>query len=98
MGWETSNRRSRLPEDWPTIRLAILARDNHTCQQCGKPGTHVDHIVPGDDHRPSNLQVLCASCHMRKSRAEGGRSVHKGRRTVQRVPRQRPPEKHPGLA
>ncbi|MFD5599192.1 HNH endonuclease [Leucobacter sp. NPDC058333] len=97
MPWETSNRRDRLPKDWPQIRAAILERDGHRCQQCGRHGTHVDHIDPGDDHRPSNLQTLCAPCHWRKSRAEGGRAVHKGRRVVKRIPRLRPAEQHPGL-
>ena len=32
------------------IRRAVLARDHHACQVCGKPATQVDHVVPAARH------------------------------------------------
>ena len=41
------------------------------CEECGKPATDVDHIVPrsrgGAPFDPANLQSLCASCHSAKT-------------------------------
>ena len=97
MGWETSDRRSRLPSDWPKIRLRILRRDSYRCQiregggqgaPCLAPANEVDHVIPGDDHSPKNLQAACRSCHARKSSAEG---------LAARPMRRRKPEAHPGL-
>lgn len=77
MGWETSDRRSRLPGNWQTLRLRVLRRDRNTCQArnvhgvlCGARASDVDHIVPGDDHCLSNLQALCAPCHRDKTLRE----------------------------
>lgn len=78
MAWETSNRKSRLPANWPQIRLRIGNRDNWSCQwrvgarKCGAHANQVDHIIPGDDHSDSNLQMLCEEHHKRKSSSEGG--------------------------
>jgi 5-methylcytosine-specific restriction endonuclease McrA len=47
-----------------------MYRDHWTCQQCGAPATHVDHIRPilfggaDDEH---NLQALCARCNTSKA-------------------------------
>jgi 5-methylcytosine-specific restriction protein A len=66
--------------------MHVYARDNGTCQHCkrvvGKPGeAHIDHVKPkhlGGTDEIDNLQVLCASCHGRKTRAEeGGRGCEK---------------------
>lgn len=78
--WEGSDRRSRLPDDWPVIRARILARDGHACRhirtdtfrRCGLRARDVDHIVNNDDHRDSNLQALCEHHHKQKSGREGG--------------------------
>lgn len=92
MAWENSTRRARLPPGWHGhIRPAILDRDGHLCQ-IGLPGctghaTEVDHIVPGDDHSPANLQAACTSCNAAKNHAERPRQA----------PLHRPSEKHPGL-
>ena len=58
------------------LRDKIAARDNFTCQICGKympdgVGLHIDHIIPiakGGKSVPSNLQVLCSKCNGRKSK------------------------------
>lgn len=77
------------------LRKKIRQRDNHTCQQCGKPGNEVDHIIPisqgGTDH-PNNLQVLCATCHTTKTRTE----QHAGTRRKQAL-LHLPTEQHPGI-
>src|SRR5690242_21254828 len=49
-------------------RQQVLERDGHTCQTCGQPATHVDHIVPLahceefgiDPLDPANCRALCA--------------------------------------
>lgn len=89
MAWSTSTRKEQLPDEWPTIRRRILARDRYMCQHiredtgriCGARATDVDHIIPGDDHDDSNLRSLCSWHHDRKSSSEGGRAASRARRT-----------------
>lgn len=101
-GWQNSDRRSRLPADWPKRRRRVLIRDGHRCThrsadgvRCSEPATDVDHIVPGDDHRESNLRSLCAGHHRAKSSAEGARAQAAQRRRIDK--RFRRTEDHPGL-
>lgn len=91
-GWRGSDRRARLPRNWAAIRAEVLARDV-TCVLCSvRPATHCDHIKPKtDDHRPSELQGVCATCHGLKSSAEGNAAP----RAIEG--RKRPAEPHPGL-
>jgi 5-methylcytosine-specific restriction endonuclease McrA len=62
-----------------TIRKRIMARDEYTCQMCGRVTRYgeVDHIVPlhlgGPAESDSNLQYLCVPCHREKSSMEGER-------------------------
>lgn len=99
MAWDQSNRRSRLPKDWSRRRRSILVRDQYQCQIinpdtngiCGEAATEVDHIVPGDNHEPTNLQAICHWHHARKSSAEGAAA------RIKFAPRNRPKERHPGL-
>lgn len=55
------------------LRALVGARDHYTCRQCNRPaGTsyHADHIVPraaGGADDMANMQVLCRSCHSRKT-------------------------------
>jgi 5-methylcytosine-specific restriction protein A len=95
MAWSTSNRAGRLPPDWPLITKRILVRDHHQCQigdaDCGGWATEVDHIEPGDDHRPVNLRAACTTCHAHKSAREGVAA-----RARLRQLRYRRPENHPG--
>lgn len=99
MAWAGSTRRSRLPKDWPRIRRRIIRRDKGACvarysdgRTCGLPGTDVDHIIPGDDHRDENLQMLCTWHHRQKSAREGGTAAAS---SVVRT--RRPVEGHPAL-
>jgi 5-methylcytosine-specific restriction endonuclease McrA len=99
MAWEGSTRRARLPKDWPRIRARIIRRDGGVCvarysdgRRCELPGTDVDHIVPGDDHRDENLQLLCPWHHRHKSGSEGGTAA-----ALARVRTQRPRPTHPAL-
>lgn len=87
MAWEGSDRRSRLPRDWPLIRARVLARDAYMCQHtrtdtgrmCGAHATDVDHVHRGDDHRDTNLQALCDYHHRKKSGSEGGNASREAR-------------------
>jgi RNA-directed DNA polymerase len=53
--------------DWVEIRLAVLARDEYRCTQCGnKDNLHVHHSQArrqGGTHQMDNLQTLCVQCH-----------------------------------
>ncbi len=69
--WANSNRRSRLPKDWPAIRAQVLERDGHRCTNCGAAANQVDHIIRGDNHALANLTTLCAAHHAAKSGREG---------------------------
>lgn len=101
-GWAGSDRRSRLPKDWPRIRNRVLKRDGHRCThtdyrgvRCPEIATDVDHIIPGDDHSEANLRSLCEWHHKKKSSGEGGAARAAARKKInQRFQRV---EKHPGL-
>jgi len=99
VAWQGSDRRSRLPSDWKATRRTVLARDGYRCcavlvdgTRCAEAGTDVDHIIAGDDHSLTNLQLLCRWHHARKSTAEG----HAARAARPRPGRQRPERPHPG--
>jgi 5-methylcytosine-specific restriction endonuclease McrA len=58
---------------WRKLRDAVVERDGHVCQDCGRTlgrlpkwYTEVHHIIPrvkgGGDH-PANLKTLCVECH-----------------------------------
>jgi 5-methylcytosine-specific restriction protein A len=99
--WQGSDRRDRLPADWPLRRAFVLDRDGHSCRHiredtgrpCGVPAHDVDHIRNNDDHGYHNLQALCEYHHRQKSGREGGLASGKSR---QRAKEARAP-KHPGL-
>lgn len=63
---------------WKVLRAQILERDGFRCRICGdRRRLEVDHITPvredpGKSFDPSNLQVLCAACHSKKTRIECG--------------------------
>lgn len=97
MAWSTSDRRHRLPQDWPTITTRIKTRDSHRCQapthdpRCDGTGTEVDHIIQGDDHSDDNLQLLNEYCHQAKTAEETA-----ARNKLNARLRVRPQEPHPG--
>lgn len=102
-GWEGSTRKATLPSDWEARRKKVIARDRGICQWpdedgravndsgepiCGAPGTDVDHVGDRNDHRLSQLRLLCSTHHNRRSAQQGGQSY---------IPLRRPPERHPAL-
>jgi 5-methylcytosine-specific restriction protein A len=77
MGWESSNRKSRLPREWHRLRAIVLREANYQCEvitngiRCTNRATEVDHIIAGDDHSRDNLRAICTDHHKHKSSAEG---------------------------
>lgn len=60
---------------WLVVREKVLQRDSRRCAECGSTERpQVDHIVPesngGAPFDEANLQVLCRSCHHRKTGLE----------------------------
>ncbi|MGV0364308.1 HNH endonuclease [Corynebacterium kroppenstedtii] len=83
------------PETPRHLRTHIRQRDHYTCQVCGAPGKEVDHIIPtsqGGTHHPTNLRVLCRTCHARKTTQE----TRAGKRAKDQLLRL-PAEHHPGV-
>ena len=88
VAWERSTRAARLPGDWAARRRFVLERDP-VCRVCRRAASvEVDHVIPGDDHNPGNLQGICTDCHKTKTQTEAfaGRTL-----------RRRPDERHPGM-
>ncbi len=64
----------------PRIKLQVLARDNYTCQSCGRspitnPGLalEIDHVQPfshGGTDELANYQTLCLECNRGKGNNE----------------------------
>jgi 5-methylcytosine-specific restriction endonuclease McrA len=54
---------------WRDLREQVLTRDGYTCQRCGVPAAHVDHVTPVLAHGTDslgNLRALCAACNLTK--------------------------------
>ena len=52
---------------WRNVRAQVMARDGWTCQLCGAPAQHVDHIrrvADGGADHPANLRALRAGCNL----------------------------------
>ena len=50
-------------------RRAVFARDNWTCQYCGKAAENVDHVHPrskGGPHTWDNVVAACRRCNSKK--------------------------------
>lgn len=99
MAWETSDRRLRLPPDWPKRVAQVKERDGNRCtwrlpsgKRCPRVGTEVDHRVPGDNHDLRNLRLLCSHHHGKKTAMEGVAGRRK--KTSKRQKRE---DRHPGL-
>ena len=97
MAWSTSDRKQRLPHDWPQVRAAVKARAKGKCQarthapKCRGWGSDADHITPGDDHSMANLQWLSGPCHWAKTNRETA-----ARNRERKTARYKPSEQHPG--
>jgi len=56
-------------ENWQRLRKYVYHRDGETCQGCGASvdrSAPIHHICPlgaGGTNKPSNLILLCESCH-----------------------------------
>lgn len=94
-GWSTSDRRARLPRDWPKRVAATRERAGGKCEgislngepqwhdsKCDGIGRECDHDKRGDDHSLPNLRWLSTPCHKTKTNGEKPR-------------RQRHPRVHP---
>lgn len=98
--WQGSDRRARLPDDWPRIRFRVGERDGWRCQadtpagKCLRQANQCDHIERGDDHSEGNLQMLCEEHHATKSSSEGGRARSAARARMKKR-WERPAEKNP---
>ena len=67
---------------WARLRRQTFDRDGWRCVLCGKPGKlECDHIRPvqrGGETCLDNLQTLCRSCHVAKTKAENARTPTQG--------------------
>ena len=73
-----SRNHRRIPRKaWERVRLSVLDRDNYRCRVCGAPGFEVDHITPMESGGAAldmgNLQTICRSDHIDKTRGENER-------------------------
>ena len=82
----------------PFSRANIYARDNHSCQYCGKPfpssDLTFDHVVPvaqGGRKDWENIVSCCITCNRRK----GGRTPAQAHMALIRPPKR--PEKAPAI-
>ena len=59
---------------WKPVRIEVLDRANWSCASCGGYANEVDHRTPvhlgGDPLDRKNLQALCRSCHIAKTKTE----------------------------
>ncbi|MFQ5947942.1 MAG: HNH endonuclease [Acidimicrobiia bacterium] len=67
-------------------RRAVLGRDRHQCQYCGRPAENLDHVVPrsrGGSHTWENVVAACRRCNARK----GNRTLAEAGMRLLRSPR-----------
>lgn len=91
--------RSRYPDNWDEIALAVKEEADWKCEGCGKqcrrPGepfdthkrtltvSHQSHIR--EDFRRENLKALCAPCHLRYDAAHHAETRRRKREHLQAV-------------
>lgn len=97
-GWAGSDRRERLPVNWPKLRAQVRKRAGGRCEwsspvtgRCPSEGSQCDHVNRGDVHLLVNLQWLCTHHHNIKSAREGREA-----RAEKAARGKRPAERHPG--
>jgi len=76
------------------IREEVWHRDQGRCCQCGAPGQEIDHIF-GSSPVLHNLQLLCASCHQRKTKEQTVPASAENRRLIGKLQRERVEPKEP---
>lgn len=72
--WQNGSGVYKRGPHWFSTRRRILARDGHSCVQCGsKNRPHVHHIIPfrmfdsaDEANHDSNLITLCPPCHRKE--------------------------------
>lgn len=95
--WVGSDRATRLPSNWPTIKREVAKRAKGRCEadhhhpDCDGIGAECDHIKAGDNHNMGNLQWLSKPCHKAKTANESAQRNRERARLRRRV------ERHPGL-
>lgn len=81
-------RTSKLPPDWPMLRLAVFERDGYRCTytrgdwRCPTTaGLECDHQGSPRDHSMANLRTLCGYHHGQRTASQGaaGRKKSRGR-------------------
>jgi 5-methylcytosine-specific restriction protein A len=86
MPWPKTSRHARgYGSAWTKLRTQIWSRDSGICQPCLRMapprttiGTDVHHIRAKADHGsddPSNLEVVCRTCHERLTAEAQGHTV-----------------------
>jgi len=68
-------------------RRAVLHRDDHRCQYCGRDADSIDHVVPrsrGGAHTWENVVAACRRCNT----AKGNRLLSETSLELRRVPAQ----------
>lgn len=96
--WASSNRRSRLPADWPQRVAATRDRARGRCEaeqhvdDCDGIGTQCDHHQHGDDHSLANLRWLSTPCHKAKTQAEAAAAHRAHYDQAKRRPQRHPSE------
>ncbi|HSG78853.1 MAG TPA: HNH endonuclease [Acidimicrobiia bacterium] len=70
----------------PLNRRAVFARDESTCQYCGRTAENIDHVLPrsrGGTHTWENVAAACRPCNTRK----GDRTPEEAGMKLARAPR-----------
>ena len=89
--WANQARASEYVRGWEALSRRMRNAANWTCQDCGvnledrryRKFLHVHHVNGvKDDNAPSNLEVVCASCHKLKP---GHKGMHVDQRTVRLI-------------
>ena len=75
---------------WARLRRSVFRRDRGRCVNCGRVSRmECDHIMPldrgGAEYDLDNLQTLCRTCHIEKTRVENRKPLSAERRAWQAV-------------
>lgn len=60
-----------MDDPWALLRARVFATKGCACHYCGKPASHVDHLLPrsrGGADDIDNLVPACARCNLTKAR------------------------------